>query len=595
MYVWFNVTSSFSSKLLFCKVHRSFRPLHKRYLKETFSASNYVLKELRPRSTLPRIFPRFYSVQPDIAPNEEKEPKSKDGWGSTKKLAALLRPELRSLTIAMATLGISTSSTLILPSAMGRMIDVLSTSSNPDEILTLTMGMTALFGVAAVASFIRIYLLNVSSQRIATDLRSKLFASLMHKDITFFDRKTTGELINRISSDTDTISKGLLDNISQGTRRLIEGVGGLAILTYMAPKLTLIMMSVIPPSFLFAYFFGKRKRKLSTKATDAMALASSFAEERLSSIKTIKAFVNEMPEIKVFDELIQKAFKIAKNVALINASFFSSIFFAVNLSILLVLHQGAMMVSSGLLTTGELTSFLFYAIYVGFAFSGISDFFSEYMKALGSSKRVFQLLEEGNSPVELAELKKLDNFTGSVVFKDITFDYPNRPNVTVLDKMNLEIEPGQSLAIVGTSGSGKSTIASLALRFYEPKSGEILFDGEDIRNLNTKWVRDQFGIVPQDISLFSGTIGENIRYGKPDATDEEVIEAAKLANAHMFIEKLPDQYDTKIGARGVGLSGGQKQRIAISRALIKNPKILLLDEATSSLVSQIDVPNCQVF
>lgn len=464
------------------------------------------------------------------------------------------------------------------------MIDVLSTSANPDEIFYLTFGMTGLFGIAAVASFVRIYLLNVSSQRIATNLRSKLFSSLMHKNITFYDRRSTGELINRISSDTEVMTKGLLENMSQGVRRLIEGIGGISILTFMAPKLTLIMLSVIPPSFLLAYFFGKVKAKLSTRATDAMADVTAFAEERIGAIKVIKSFVQEDREIRKFDEHIQKAFDIAKNVSLLNAAFFSSIFFAVNMSLILVLHNGAMMVSTGNLTAGDLTSFLFYAIYVGFAFSGISDFFSEFMKALGSSKRVFQIFDEGNSPWETENLKNTKILSGSMTFKNISFEYPTRPNSPVLNDLNLIIEPGQSLAIVGTSGSGKTTIASLSQRFYEPKSGEILFDGVNINDFNVKRVREQFGVVPQDISLFSGTIGENIKYGNPSATDEEMIEAAKIANAHSFIEALPDKYETKIGSHGVGLSGGQKQRIAISRALIKNPKILFLDEATSSLV-----------
>lgn len=527
---------------------------------------------------------------PDIKDSNGNEDSIEgDKWILTKKLINILKPELKNLSIAMVALGFSTAVTLILPVAIGHMIGEVTLNTNIDTIKMISAGLVGLFGIASVASFIRVYLLNVSSQRIATDLRKDLFKSFIYKRTSFYDKNKTGEVINRLSTDTEIITRGLLDNLSQGIRRVIEGTGGLGMLLYMSPKLTLVMMSVIPPSFLLAYFLGKKLKKLSTEVTDALAKSSSFVEEKIGSIRIVKAFSQEEREISEYNRLAEHIFEIGKHTSFLRGLFFCGMFFSINVSLVIVLYQGSLLVSSGLLSIGQLTSYIFYALYVGFAFSGISDFYSEYMRALGSSKRVFRLLEDNEQEKDIKALNKLKEFSGEIDLKNISFNYPTREGVVVLNNLDLKIEPGKSLAIVGASGSGKSTIASLLLRFYEPQDGEILFDGIKASELDKTWIRDQFGTVPQDISLFSGTIAENIRYGKPDCTEEEIIEAAKKANAHDFISKLPNGYDTIIGEKGVGLSGGQKQRIAISRALIKNPKILLLDEATSSLVCCIIV------
>lgn len=523
---------------------------------------------------------------------EKKDVNNKYTFEDTKKMLYLTKPELKNLGIALATLSVSTTASLALPYVMGQIIDVLGNSSSPFTLETLTIGMAGLFGSAAITSFVRVYLLNLSSQRIALRLRESLFSSILDKNILFFNNTQTGELVNRLSTDTEAISKGLLDNLSQGARRFIEGVGGLSFLLYLSPKLTLTMLLVIPPSFLAAFFFGKRTENLSTDVLDALAKSSSFVQERLNSIQTLKAFGQEVNESVKYKELIEYTFKVGKKYGLVRATFFSSIFFIINISLVLVLYQGALSVMSGTLTTGELTSYLFYAMYVGFSFSGLSDFYTEYKKALGSSKRVFTLLDGDNEFIKLdtkvASLQKsleekFENSIGEIRFNNISFGYPNRENSHILKNFDITIKPGKSLAIVGASGSGKSTITSLLLRFYEPNEGAITIDGVDYSKLSIKWVRNLFGIVPQDIVLLSGTIEDNIRYGKVNCTHEEIIDAAKQANAHNFIMKLPEGYKTQIGEKGLGLSGGQKQRIAICRALIKNPKILLLDEATSSL------------
>jgi ATP-binding cassette, subfamily B (MDR/TAP), member 10 len=321
----------------------------------------------------------------------------------------------------------------------------------------------------------------------------------------------------------------------------------------------------------------------SNRVTDALATATSLAEEKLASIRTVRSFAQERRETGEYATRVQSVLELANRVALISGGFFSGTFFAVNLSLLAVLYHGATIVMSGGMTAGDLTSFLLYAIYVGFAFSGVGSFYGELMRSLGSSDRVLSLLDRRPDEKSTSGTRTLSQLAGSISFKDINFTYPTRLEHPILKQFNLHLEPGSVVAIVGHSGSGKSTIFSLLTRLYEANSGTILVDGIPHTEIDAGWLRDQFGLVPQDVNLFAATIRQNIAYGKPSATEEDIITAAKEANAHDFIMKFPQGYETQVGERGVTLSGGQKQRIAIARALIKNPKVLLLDEATSSL------------
>jgi ATP-binding cassette subfamily B protein len=385
------------------------------------------------------------------------------------------------------------------------------------------------------------------------------------------------------------MSKGLIENFAHGIRRVVEGIGGVGVILWLSPKLTLIMLSVVPPVFLGAFFYGKRMREYSTKVTDALAAATSFAEERLGAIRTVRTFAQEQREISRYGDRVDGVFDIAKKSAILNAAFIASVFFSVNLSLLLVLYSGANIVMDGAMTAGELTSFLLYSAFTGAAFSGIGNFYSEFVRSLGSSHRVFGLIDGAESDIyavrENKDLKCLDGpgFEGGIRFEDLHFSYPTRPEQAILRGLTMELKPGTTMAVVGHSGSGKSTIASMFTRLYEPTGGRIFLDNTPLTELDPIWLRSQVGVVPQDVHLFSGTIAENIAYGSPEASQEDLEKVAKEANAHDFISSFPDGYQTQVGERGTSLSGGQKQRIAIARALLKNPRILILDEATSSL------------
>jgi ATP-binding cassette subfamily B protein len=502
---------------------------------------------------------------------------------SFRRLMGLARPELPSLVAGTFFLALSSTASLLFPREIGRIVDSATSPGKGLQSLDRTaLLLLAIAGVQAAASASRFALFTIAGERVVTKLRADLFARLMEQDIAFFDETKTGELTNRLSSDTTVLQNTVSVNISMGLRFVVSILGGVGFLLVTSPRLTLLMLAIVPPVALGAVAYGRRVRKLSRDVQDSLARGSDVAEEALSGIRTVRAFAAEPHEVKRYSAAVFGSFDLARKRAITAAAFMGVASFAAFGAAAAVLWYGGRLVADGTLTTGGLTSFLVYTLFVAFALGGLSDLWADFMKASGSAERIFELMDRppkipSSGGRELAEVR------GRVAMQGLAFSYPARPDVQVLRGIDLAIAPGEVVAIVGPSGAGKSTLAALLTRLYDPDAGAILLDGHDLRELSPPFLRRHIGVVSQEPILFSTSIEENIRYGRPGATDAEVQAAARTANAHTFISKFPDGYRTLVGERGVQLSGGQKQRVAIARAVLKDPRLLVLDEATSAL------------
>ncbi|KAK2740645.1 ATP-binding cassette permease mdl1 [Myotisia sp. PD_48] len=504
------------------------------------------------------------------------------------RLIKIARPEAKVLGGAFVLLLASSSVTMSIPFSIGKILDI-ATGSNPNALsdmfgLSLPWFYTALGGIltlGAVANYGRIIILRIVGERIVARLRSKLFRRTYVQDAEFFDANRVGDLISRLSSDTIIVGKSITQNLSDGLRAAVSGAAGFGMMAYVSLKLSSVLALLFPPIALAAFFYGRAIRNLSRKIQKNLGTLTKIAEERLGNVKTSQSFAGEVLEVHRYNNQVRKIFELGKRESFISATFFSATGFAGNMTILALLYIGGGMVHSGAISIGDLTSFLMYTAYAGSSMFGLSSFYSELMKGVGAASRLFELQDRAPK-ISPTVGTKVVSARGPIQFQNVEFSYPTRPAVTIFKNLDFEIPQGSNVAIVGPSGGGKSTIASLLLRFYSPTKGHIYINGQDITKMNAKSLRRKIGIVAQEPVLFSGTISENIGYGKPDATKSEVIAAARKANC-TFIGDFPEGLDTHVGPKGAQLSGGQKQRIAIARALIKNPDILILDEATSAL------------
>ncbi|MDC0713425.1 ABC transporter transmembrane domain-containing protein [Stigmatella sp. ncwal1] len=499
-----------------------------------------------------------------------------------RRLLGLARPETRTLLAGTFFLAIGSGMSLLYPQAMRFIIDEALGSRDRAVIDRAALWMTLILAIQALSVALRYYLFTTAGERVVTRLRQNLFASMMGQEVAFFDERKTGELTNRLSSDTTVLQNTVSANISMVLRNVAQAVGGVALLFYTSPLLTLLMLAVVPAVAVGAVVYGRRVRKLSKEVQDALAASNEVAEESLSGVRTVRAFAAEKHEVARYRGAVDKAFELARRRIRHSSTFMAVASFGGFSSAAVVLWYGGRLVVDGKLSVGGLTSFLLYSLFVAFALGALAELWADFMRASGAAERVFELMDR-TPTIPSTGGERPPNVQGRVELREVCFAYPTRPDIQVLQGIDLTIAPGEVVAIVGPSGAGKSTIASLLTRLYDPQEGRVLVDGKDLKALDPEWLRQQIGVVAQEPLLFSSSIAENIRYGRMDASDAEVEAAARAANAHDFISRFPEGYRTPVGERGVQLSGGQKQRVAIARAVLKDPRLLILDEATSAL------------
>jgi ABC-type multidrug transport system fused ATPase/permease subunit len=497
------------------------------------------------------------------------------------RLLQLAKTEQRSLLWGLFFLLLSSGSSLTFPQIIRWFLDNVIQPQKLELLLPTALGLFFLFVLQGVAGSLRYYFFTLSGEKIVLHLRQKLYAKIVSQDVPFFDVHRTGDLMSQLSSDCGVLQNTVSVNLSMGLRFFAQVLGGLAFMFYTSWKLSLIMVLLIPFVGLLTFFYGKKIRQSSQQFQQTLSVSSIVAEETLSGIKTVKAFVQEQRELSRYAHSLTSALEMAKRKVKGIAFFMTYAMILGFASISFILWFGGQEVIGQRLSLGDLTQFLLYLMIVAIGVGSLGNLWGDIMAGVGASKRIFELLEIPEAMKQKGIIPT--QFVGHVELSHVSFAYPTRPTESVLSNIHFSIPAGKTAALVGLSGSGKSTIAQLILQFYQLSSGRILFDQLDSTNLDVAWLRDQIGLVSQNPLLVSATIEENIRYARPQATDQEIYEAAKAANCLEFIERFPEGFKTAVGERGMQLSGGQNQRIAIARAILKSPKILILDEATSNL------------
>jgi subfamily B ATP-binding cassette protein MsbA len=516
--------------------------------------------------------------------DQTEEAPVRPSLSETRRLFGYLWPYRSQMAVAVISLVFGAALGLVFPWIMQNLVDTVLNQGDQAELNRITAILIVTFLVRSVFYYFQGYSLTFVGERIVVDLRRQLYTHLHQLSLRFFSDRRVGELVSRLSSDVTLVRSALTNNVATVLSQSLTFIGSLVLMLVLNWRLTLFILVLAPLVAISGAVFGARLRKLSTEVQDHLANTTALAEEALGGVRVVKAFNREPYEVERYGQSVEGMFAATMRMAVIRSAFGPLITFMGFASLAGILWFGGREVLAGRLTGGALIAFLVYGINIAGSLGAFTSLYTQLQEAAGATKRIFELLDEQPEIADAPGAIPIPPAAGRITFEDVSFAYPGTEHV--LNNIDLEIAPGEVLALVGPSGAGKSTLFNLIPRFYDPSCGRLCLDGHDLRQVTLASLRSQIGVVPQETQLFSGTVRENLRYGRLEASDAELEAAALAANAEEFIARLPQGYDTLVGERGVKLSGGQRQRIAIARAILKDPRILLLDEATSSLDSE---------